>query len=154
MGGRAGGGARGGGGGMSDSAIARMAKDTVPSGAIDPAKDTALLSGDILIDHSSSGKVWLNARIPAIEQQIEKDAGQAPANPTSRKGNAKYVAAYNAYYDRYMAAMAKGVASYKSAIGKQKNPAIKSLLATKVKTYQGYMKEAGGVKEWINKAYK
>ena len=150
MGGRAGGGARGGGGGSID----KIARDSVPGSAINPAKDTALLSGDILIDYSSSGNVWLNARIPAIEQQIEKNAGPAPAKPTSSKGNAKYVAAYNAYHDRYMASMKKGVASYQAAIGKQKNPAIKALLASKVKSYQGYMKDAQGIKDWINKAYK
>ena len=152
MGGRAGGGARGGGAGLSDAAIARMAKDYVPSAAIDVSKTPAVLNGEILVNstHTQNGVMWTNARIPSIEQQIEKDAGKAPA-PQYGKNYPKYVAAYNAYHTKYVAAMNKGIASYKQQIAKTKNPALKSLLAAHVIRYQGWVKDSYGVKDWINK---
>lgn len=153
MGGRAGGGALGGGGGMSDSAIARMAKDFVPFSAIDVSNTPSVLNGEILIDSvtANGNRVWTGARISSIEQQIEKDAGKSP-EPKYGKNYPKYVAAYNAYHAKYVVAMNKGIASYKQQIAKTKNPALKSLLAARVVKYQGWLKDSYGVKDWINKS--
>lgn len=152
MGGRAGGGARG-GGGLSDAAIARMAKGTVSSLAMSPE----IMNGTIIVDKGfnyNTKEGWvMNARVPTIEAQITADAGPAPAKPTSRKGNAKYVQAYDAYHEKYMAAMSKGVSEYKKVLAKTKDPNTKALLAHKIVTYQGYMKDAVGVKDWIHKKY-
>ena len=147
MGGRAGGGARGGGGGTSDAAIARMAKEWVPGSAINPVNEPQLLSGEILV--TQSGGSWTNARIGEVEAEIGKVTSSAPKQG---KG-AKYIKAYDAYHDRYMAAMSKGVAQYKQMIGKTKNPALKSLLAQNIVNKQKYMSEAAGVKSWIHKHF-
>ena len=150
MGGRAGGGARG-GGGLSDSAIARMAKDFVPASAIDVPSTPSVLNGEILINSTTvNGQhVWTGARISSIEQQIEKGMGQAP-QPKYGKQYAKYVQQYNAFHKNYVAAMTQGIASYKAAIGKQSNKAIKSLLAQKVVNLQKNLSDSYGVKDWIN----
>ena len=159
MGGRAGSGARGGGGGMSDSAIARMAKDRVNGLSLDPAKVPELLKGQVLVDvthNYQTGETYaLNARVPEIEARIHSVTDNSPQKPStnSKAAKQKYAKAYEAYHEKYMAAMAKGVSEYKSAIGKTKNKELKALLAHKVVTYQGYMKEAGGVKDWIIKHY-
>lgn len=116
------------------------------------------MNGTIIIDKGynyDKKQGWAtNARVPEIEAQITAETGAAPAKPTSRKGNAKYVQAYDAYHEKYMAAMSKGVSEYKKVYAKTKNKELKSLIADKIVTYQGYMKDAGGIKDWIHKVYK
>ena len=155
MGGRAGGGARGGGGGMSDAQIARMAKEVVNSLNMTPE----IMNGTIIVNHGynydTKEQYVMNARVPEIEARITKEAGEAPAKPTSNSKAAKqkYAKAYVAHHEKYMAAMSKGIADYKKVLGQTKDKNLKALLAHKIVTYQGYMKDAPGIKDWIVKHY-
>ena len=164
--GRGHGGTRGsgaGGGIPSDAAIAKMSQNWVPGKEIYVPNEPQMMSGEIVAtevyDYDKGVGQWTNARSPQIEADMNNAIGEAPVQPkkmsmASNKEKAKYLAAYDAYHEKYMAGMAHGVNEYKKLIGRTKNPALKSLLAHKVQEYQKFMSEAGGTKDWLHKVYR
>lgn len=152
MGARSGGGAGFGGGGTSDAAISRLANMTsYDRSGLDPTKNPQILSGEVMV--KQAGGMVISVYKQNIEKPLTDVAESAPAKPSSKKGNAKYVKDYNAWHDKMQGAYQKAIDSYKKEIGSTKHIALKVGFAKQVVQLQTWKQEAVGVKNWINKVY-